>query len=97
MIVRAALRAAGSTAALVAIYYLLPLDHASTWVAVTILVIGLAALIALVAFQVRWIITSPSRACGGSKPSPPAFRCSCSRHLVTFTRSAPEWCRAFAT
>ncbi len=57
-IVRAVLQAAGSTAALVAIYYLLPLDHSSTWVAVTILVIGLAVLIALVAFQVRWIVTS---------------------------------------
>ena len=59
MIVRAVLRAVGSTAALVAIYYLLPLDHSSTWVAATMLVIGLVALIALVAFQVRWIVTSP--------------------------------------
>ena len=59
MIVRAVLRAAGSTIALVAIYYLLPLDHASTWVAVTMLVTGLVLLIGLVAFQVRWIVTSP--------------------------------------
>ena len=58
-IVQAVLRAAGSTIALVAIYYLLPLDHSSTWVAATILVIGLALLIGLVAFQVRSIITSP--------------------------------------
>jgi hypothetical protein len=58
-IVRALLQAAGSTAALVAIYYLLPLDRTSTWFAVAILVIGLAVLIALVAFQVRWIVTSP--------------------------------------
>ncbi len=58
-IVRALLQAMGSTVALVAIYYLLPLDHSSTWVAVTILVIGLAVLIGLVAFQVRWIVTSP--------------------------------------
>jgi voltage-gated potassium channel len=57
-IVRAVLRAAGSTAALVAIYYLLPLDRSSTWVAVTMLVIGLAWLIALVVFQVRWILRS---------------------------------------
>ena len=49
----------GSTAALVVIYYLLPLDHFSTWAAVTILVIGLAVLIALVAFQVRSIVVSP--------------------------------------
>ena len=57
-IVRAALRAVGSTAALVALYYLLPLDRSSTWVAVTMLAIGLAWLIALVAFQVRWILRS---------------------------------------
>ena len=58
IIVRAVLLAAGSTAALVAIYYLLPLNRSSTWVAATILAIGLAALIALVAFQVRWILRS---------------------------------------
>ena len=57
-IVRAALRAVASTAALVAIYYLLPLDRSSTWVAVTMLAIGLAVLIALVVFQVRWILRS---------------------------------------
>lgn len=53
------LRAAGSTTALVAIYYLLPLDRSSTAVAVTMLIIGLAILIGLVAFQVRSIIGSP--------------------------------------
>jgi len=58
MIVRAVLRAVGSTVVLVAIYYLLPLDHTSTWVAVTILVIGLVVLIGLVAFQVRSIVVS---------------------------------------
>jgi hypothetical protein len=57
-IVRAVLLAAGSTAALVAIYYLLPLNRSSTWAAVTMLAIGLAALIAVVAFQVRWILRS---------------------------------------
>jgi voltage-gated potassium channel len=59
MIVRAALRIAGSIIAFVALYYVLPLDHSSTWIAVTILVIGLAVFIALVAFQVRSIIRSP--------------------------------------
>jgi voltage-gated potassium channel len=58
IIVRAVLRAVGSTAALVAIYYLLPLDRSSTWVAAAMLVIGLVALIALVVFQVRWILVS---------------------------------------
>jgi voltage-gated potassium channel len=58
IIVGAVLRAVGSTVALVAIYYLLPLDHSSTWVAVTMLAIGLVALVGLVTFQVRWILRS---------------------------------------
>ena len=53
------LRAAGSVAALVVIYYLLPLDHASAPAAVTILIIGLVAFIALVAYHVRSIMRSP--------------------------------------
>ncbi len=53
------LRVTGSAAALVTVYYLLPLDHSSTPAAVTILVIGLAAFLALVAAQVRWIMRSP--------------------------------------
>jgi voltage-gated potassium channel len=56
--VRTGLRALGTSAALVAIYYLLPLDRTSTWVGATILIIGLVALIALVSFQVRSIIRS---------------------------------------
>jgi voltage-gated potassium channel len=56
--VRTGLRALGTTAVLVAIYYLLPLDHTSTWIAATTLVIGLLAFIALVIFQVRSIIRS---------------------------------------
>ena len=56
--VRTGLRAGATTAALVAIYYLLPLDHTSTWIAATTLVIGLVAFIALVIFQVRSIIRS---------------------------------------
>ena len=58
IIVGALLRAVGSAVALVAIYYLLPLNRSSTWVAVTMLVIGLAVLTALVVFQVRWILRS---------------------------------------
>jgi hypothetical protein len=57
-VVWTALRAAGSVAALVALYYLLPLGHSSTSAAVTILLIGLAVFVALVAFQVRTIIRS---------------------------------------
>jgi hypothetical protein len=57
-LVSAGLRALGATAALVAVYYLLPLDRTSTGTAATILVIGLVALVALVVFQVRWIMRS---------------------------------------
>jgi len=53
------LRAAGQVAALVAIYYLLPLDHESTPAAVTILIIGLVGFIALVTYHVRSIMRSP--------------------------------------
>ena len=53
------LRIAGSVTALVVLYYLLPLDHASTGTAVTILVTGLAVFIGLVAAQTRSIIRSP--------------------------------------
>jgi voltage-gated potassium channel len=49
----------GQIAALVALYYLLPLDHSSVPVAVTILIIGLVAFIALVTFHVRSIMRSP--------------------------------------
>jgi len=53
------LRAAGSAVVLVAIYYLLPLDHSARGAAIAMLTIGLAGLGALVTFQVRWIIGSP--------------------------------------
>jgi voltage-gated potassium channel len=58
-VVRSLLRAAGATAVLVVICYLLPLHRASTPAAVTMLAIGLAALITLVVFQVRSIVASP--------------------------------------
>ena len=53
------LRAGGTVGALVVIYYLLPLDRASAPAAVTILIIGLAAFIALAAYHVRSIMRSP--------------------------------------
>src|SRR5215470_1507371 len=58
-IVQAALRAAGSAAALILIYYLLPLDRTSAGVAVTVLVAGLAVLVGLITVQVRSIVASP--------------------------------------
>lgn len=57
-IVLAMLRAVGSAAVLMAIYYLLPLDHSTRWLAITMLVIGLAALLGLISFQVHAIIAS---------------------------------------
>jgi voltage-gated potassium channel len=54
-IVRSLLQAACSTAVLVAIYYLLPLDHSARWFAVTALVTALVGLVGLVIFQVRAI------------------------------------------
>jgi len=64
-ITRAMLRAGASTAALVAIYYVLPLNRVDGWVAVAILVLGLVALVGLVIFQVRSIIASPFPALRG--------------------------------
>jgi len=43
---------------LLALYYLLPLDHESSWAAITTLVIGLVALVGLVIFHVRSILVS---------------------------------------
>ena len=59
MITRGVLRIVGSAAVLVVLYYLLPLDRFSTPAAATILVIGLAVFIALVALQARAILRSP--------------------------------------
>jgi len=58
-IVHALLRALASSAILVTIYYLLPLDDSSRWLAITMLVIGLALFTGLLAVQVRLIAASP--------------------------------------
>ena len=52
------LRAAGSTTALVVIYYLLPLNRSSITVTATMLIIGLVALAGLLVYQVRAITRS---------------------------------------
>jgi len=57
-IARTVLRVAGAVTGLFVLYYLLPLDRVSEPAAVTMLVIGLAAFVTLVTFQVRWIIRS---------------------------------------
>ena len=51
-------RALAGTGILLALYYLLPLHSEAMWAAITTLAIGLAALIGLVVFQVRSILTS---------------------------------------
>ncbi|BCJ47541.1 metal transporter [Actinoplanes ianthinogenes] len=53
------LRVVGSVVALVFLYFLLPLDRASTPAAVTMLLIGLVGFMGLVAFQVWQIVRSP--------------------------------------
>ena len=58
-IVHALLRALASSAILVTIYYLLPLSDSSRWLAITMLVIGLALFTGLLAVQVRLIAASP--------------------------------------
>jgi voltage-gated potassium channel len=70
------LRALGSTIALVAIYYLLPLDRASVATTVVMLGVGLLGLVGLVAYQVRSIMnaTYPAlRAVGALATSAPLF------------------------
>ena len=53
------LRVLASAAIVVTAYYLLPFDRAATWGAITLLVLGLLALIALIGFEVRAIVRSP--------------------------------------
>ena len=48
-----------AVAVLVVIYYLLPLNHSSTWAAVAMLVTGFVVFTGLVAFQVYSIVRSP--------------------------------------
>ena len=70
------LRAFGSTVALVAIYYLLPLDRTSIGVVIGILAVGLLVLVGLVAFQVRAIMNAAYpvlRAVGALATSVPLF------------------------
>ncbi|MER5208315.1 potassium channel family protein [Streptomyces sp. NPDC002825] len=53
------LRVIGTVSLLVALYYLLPLDHPSTASALATLLTGLVVFVALVAEQVRTILRSP--------------------------------------
>jgi hypothetical protein len=53
------LRAVSATTLLVAAYYLLPLDHVSSDGSILVLAVGMIAVIAIVAWEVRSILTSP--------------------------------------
>ena len=93
----AVLRIAGSTAALVAIYYLLPLDHASAPAAAVILIIGLAGFIALVATQARSIIRSSFPGLRPSMPLPePSITSTPRTRASTMTRCTPWVCSDWA-
>jgi voltage-gated potassium channel len=70
------LRALASTVALVAIYYLLPLDRTSPAAAIAMLGVGLLGLVGLVTYQIRSITnaTYPAlRAVGALATSAPLF------------------------
>jgi hypothetical protein len=56
---RGVLRAVGSMAVVLAVYYLLPFGRAATWGTIAPLIIGLLLLAGLAAFQVRVIMRSP--------------------------------------
>jgi hypothetical protein len=73
---RAALRALVSIAAVLAVYYWLPLNHTSTGAAITILVIGLVLLIALIAWQVRRISAHSYPRLRAVEALAPPARCS---------------------
>ena len=84
---QALLRGLASTAALVTIYYLLPLDHSFRWLAITMLVIGLVLLTGLVIVQVRSIAASPYpglRALEALATSVPLF-------LALFASTCSSW------
>ena len=59
LIIIGLLRASAATAALVAVYYLLPLDHLAGVPLGVSLAVGLVALTAMTAYQVRAIIRAP--------------------------------------
>lgn len=56
------LRVVGSVAALVILYYVLPLDRSSEAACIAMLLVGLAGFVVLVVLQVRWILGSPEPA-----------------------------------
>ena len=58
-VMAAGLRAGGTVTSLVALYYVLPFDRASVWIATAVLILGLVVLVALVFFQVRSITVAP--------------------------------------
>lgn len=92
-IVWAALRSVASVVALVALYYLLPLDHASTAAAVSKLVVALLGFAVLVAVQVRSVLRSPYpglRAVEAMAVSTPFFLLYFAATYVTLAAQSPR-------
>jgi hypothetical protein len=58
LVARALIRAFGTAAVLVALYYVLPFDHISSAETAVVLAIGLLGAVALVTWEVRTILTS---------------------------------------
>ncbi|MFD8643819.1 potassium channel family protein [Streptomyces zaomyceticus] len=92
-IVWVAVRAVGSVTVLVAVYYLLPLDHSSTAVTLTMLLVGLAGFVALVAVQVRSILRARHpglRAVEGLATGIPYFLLLFAASYVALAALSPE-------
>jgi voltage-gated potassium channel len=62
------LRSLATTVALVALYYLLPLDRLASVRLAVILVVGLLVLLAVAAWQLRLVIGRGIRPCGAARP-----------------------------
>ncbi len=58
VVARTLLRAAATTVVLVALYYLLPLDHASEAASAALLALGVVGVAAVIAWEVRTVIKS---------------------------------------
>lgn len=89
----AVLRLLVMVAALVVVYYLLPLDRASAPAAIVILVTGLVAFIAVLVVQVRLIVRSPFPGIRGVEAlatSVPFFVLLFASAYVAMSRLSPE-------
>lgn len=58
LVARALLRAFGSAAILVVLYYVLPLDHLSSTISIALLVVGLVAVAVVIGWEARAIVNA---------------------------------------